>query len=99
MYVEGYLVLIVPESCSKSVSWNRRTVQGGTPAEERQRGSVKAALYLTYLRAWGPALVVPVAFLLLSFATEGLSVSPVWSQSLACSSIYYSAAYVVRQSR
>ena len=50
------------------------SVQGTPPAEERQRGSVKRDLYLTYLRAWGPALVVPIAFLFLSFSSNVVDV-------------------------
>lgn len=55
----------------RTVCW---CLQAGSPAEERQRGSVKKILYLTYLRAWGPALIVPAVFLFLSFASEGFGV-------------------------
>ena len=61
-----YALLVVFLTCS--------CMQVASPAEERQRGSVKRGLYLTYLRAWGPALVVPIAFVIFSFGSEVLSV-------------------------
>jgi hypothetical protein len=59
-------------------------VQGGTPAEEIQRGSVKRALYMTYLRAWGPALVVPAFFLFLSLSSRVLEVRSRKEKSICC---------------
>ena len=35
---------------------------------------MKRSLYLTYLRTWGPALVVPTIFLLLSFSANVVEV-------------------------
>lgn len=42
--------------------------------EERQRGAVARGMYLTYVRAWGPALVLPAAFLLVTIFGKSLEV-------------------------
>lgn len=49
-------------------------MQLGSPDEERQRGSVKKGLYVEYLRAWGPAFIVPILFILFSMSEEALDV-------------------------
>jgi hypothetical protein len=44
--------------------------------EERQRGRVTRDMYMTYLRAWGPALLLPIAFVSIALIGSALEVHP-----------------------
>jgi hypothetical protein len=37
--------------------------KGQSTQEDRSKGSVSSAVYLTYLRAWGPGLMLPVLYI------------------------------------
>lgn len=45
-----------------------------TGSEDRSSGSVARQVYLTYLRAWGPGVVLPLIFLAFSGTERGLQV-------------------------
>lgn len=45
-----------------------------TTKEERSKGSVNQAVYLTYLRAWGPSFTVPIIFLAIALLERGFQV-------------------------
>jgi hypothetical protein len=46
----------------------------GPREEERQRGRVTRDMYMTYLRAWGPALLLPIAFVSIALIGSALEV-------------------------
>jgi ABC-type multidrug transport system fused ATPase/permease subunit len=56
-----------------------------TGQEDRSKGSVSRQVYWTYLRAWGPGLMMPIAFITLAYSERGFQVMQnfwlsIWSQ-------------------
>ena len=49
-------------------------VEAAPREEERQRGAVSRGMYLTYVRAWGPWMVLPVTFLIVTLFGKSLEV-------------------------
>lgn len=47
---------------------------GPQQEEERQRGRVTLAMYATYIRAWGPGLILPMMFLSICICGKSLEV-------------------------
>jgi hypothetical protein len=49
-------------------------VEAAPREEERQRGRVTRGMYMAYIRAWGPALLLPVTFVTIALVGNALEV-------------------------
>lgn len=61
--------------CALQANPKKSQAQGAlTRQEDRSKGSVSRSVYLTYLRAWGPGLLLPCIFLSIAICERGLQV-------------------------
>ena len=59
--------------------------KGQSTQEDRSKGSVSAKVYMTYLRAWGPGLLLPLGFVGIALFDRTLNVRPSLSLTLRAS--------------
>lgn len=71
---QGVLVRVTATGVDVQAPKQGKSKGALTQQEDRSKGSVARSVYMTYLRAWGPGLLLPCAFLAVALCERGLQV-------------------------